>query len=282
MNIVSALIFLIATSLPVHAQTLPYSPYPSHMDISPFVQIWSLQALNPGAGACKSYTNNSRCTKGQGTILILGDSITNQIYHAYSACGYNVFFAGVNGAEAHDFLPHVNAIVSATLPEVIVVALGKNDMTDPNLSYWNWQQDYFWLVDDLESATQTYEGRTIRPVLMSILPPERSAPAPWNNPGLLAEYNGYIDSNTPAQGNNVAAVMGSPFVDYSNPPAGVTPIVTDGPYLTPGFTYPGDGLYIHPVGSNNAILWQYYQAAISAGLAEIGVTCNATPPPMVP
>lgn len=261
--------FICLVAGPSRAQTPPL------MDVSAFVTIAALQASNPGSGA-----------SGAGTILVIGDSITNQIFHGYSACGYSPLFFGINGLEMHDLAPQsvVDAIINATRPMVVVIALGKNDMADgrAGAGYPNWQQDAWYLPYYVQTRTGVLLGRTVKPVLMTVLPSERVAPAPWNNTTKLAQYNGYLVSNPPAAGNNVATVQGLSFVDFANPPAGVTPIVTDGPFLTPGFTWSGDGLYIHPIGASTALLWQYYAAAIKAGLAQIGLPCNNVQPPLIP
>lgn len=253
--------------------------YPS-TDITAAVTSLSIQATAPGEGACASYSVSGGCVPGPGSLLVVWDSIGVQTPPFYSACGYNLLWFAADGMKLHDIIPRINEIVAAARPRVIVLALGKNDAGNLPLSVW--QQDAFWAPVYFEDATNSVLGTTVKPVLLDIMPPERPAPAPWGDLSLLAAFNGYLISNPPAAGSNVAAAFGLNFIDFSNPPPGVSAIATDGGYLTPGFTYPGDGLYIHPIGSGITRMWPYVQAAVAQGLAQIGVSCNDVAPPKAP
>lgn len=243
-------------------------PYPNTvplMDLTAPKIIFSLRALCPGI-----------CTPGAGPILVIGDSIVNQVYEPYSAHGYNVLRFAVNGMRGHDVIPYLGDILADSQPSVVVVALGKNDQgTVPGTGIdtgnglrWYWQQDFWWIVQYIIDITAA-QGRPVKPVLMTVLPTERAAPAPWNNPDLLQWFSDYIKATASAQGCQV--------VDFSAPAGtypGIAPIVTDGPYLTPGFTWAGDGIYVHPVGGNNTLYWAYIQHAISLGLAQVGLPAS--------
>jgi len=72
----------------------PYPNPPPAMDLTAPNTIFSLRALSPGMGI-----------PDPGSILIIGDSIINQVPEPYSACGYNVLRFAVNGMRVHDSSP---------------------------------------------------------------------------------------------------------------------------------------------------------------------------------
>lgn len=255
-RIIFALALLVGVGS-ARAQSYPYAnPYPP-MDITAEVISLQIRATAPGFG----------------DVLAIGDSIKHQMPDSYSACGHNVETFALDGLKLHDVLPRINEIIAAAKPKVVVLALGKNDMA--GLPFWVWQQDDFYVPLYIKQAG-------ISPVLLTILPPERRAPQPWGDLSLLAAFNGYMVSNPAAAGSNVAAALGLHFVDFSNPPAGIAPIATDGGYLSPGFTTASDGLYIHPVGAAIGAIWPFYRAAVALGLSQIGLPCADTAPPVIP
>jgi hypothetical protein len=210
-----------------------------------------------------------------GPVLIIGDSIINQVPESYSACGYPVLKFAVNGMRVHDIIPWIDRLMDFK-PSVVVLALGKNDMGAPGSmdvglgQRWYWVQDYFWTVAYIIAASKA-NGRPLKPILMTILPTERAAPYPWNNLELLGWYNQYL-----AQ---VAEAFGCDVVDFAATYPGIPRIVTDGPYLTPGFTWPYDGIYIHPMGANTAKMWRYIQLAVKKGLSQAGMPLLASDSP---
>lgn len=241
-------------------------------DLSLDMAVFSMRAVAPGMGTCGSYTPAGGCTGGSGSILIIGDSITNQLPQSYSASGQNLLFFSVNGMSAHDVIPQAENLVAMSRPRVIVIALGKNDtLIDPNFPYF--QQDYYYLIQYFINAC-TAGGMAVNPVLMTILPPERPAPSPWSDLTKLAQYNQYI--------KDCATRFSLNCVDFAAAYSGIDPIVTDGPYLMAGFTNPADGLYIHPIGSANAKLWAYYRKAVGLGLDQISVSHSEVQPPLIP
>jgi hypothetical protein len=246
------------------ASVYPYSPVPPFMDLTAQEIIFALRAMCPGSGS-----------PDPGSILVIGDSLINNVYEPYSACGYNVLRFAVNGMRAHDIVPWIDRIMDAARPQVVVLALGKNDMGSPGGldtglgQRWYFEQDY-WAIVQYIIARASSNGRPLKPVLMTVLPTERCAPPPWNNPELLDWYNAYIKA--------VGVAFGCEVVDFAATYPGIAPIVTDGPYLPPGFTWAGDGIYVHPVGRSNPLMWAYVQLAIEKGLAQAGLPTCATPP----
>lgn len=245
------------------ASVYPYAPVPAFMGLDAHFTIYVLRAL-----AAANASN-------VGPVLVIGDSIINQVPESFTACGYPVLRFAVNGMRVHDIIPWVDRIMSVQ-PSVVVFALGKNDMGAPGSmdvglgQRWYWVQDFFWAVAYIMIAAHN-NGRPIKPVIMTVLPTERAAPYPWNNPELLGWYNQYL-----AQ---VAEAFGCDVVDFGATYPGIPPIVTDGPYLTPGFTWTGDGIYVHPVGANNARMWRYIQLAVKKGLKQAGLPMLASDSP---
>lgn len=226
------------------------------MDLAQDLTIFAMRAVNPGVGTCDSYTPETGCIRGPGSVLVIGDSITNQVFPGYRFGDVAPLVFAVNGMQVHDVLPRIDEIVRKSLPRAIIVALGKNDMA--HQSVMTFRDDYTAMVSQLMAST-TAQGRLVKPVLMTILPPERRSPMPWGDMAKLAQFNGIIC--------NVGVSRGLPVVDFAKTYPGIAPIVTDSPYLPPGFTSPDDGLYIHPVGSSNVPLWAYYDLAYRCGNA---------------
>jgi lysophospholipase L1-like esterase len=224
----------------------PYTPYGPVMDLSALLQILTFRQKCPGVGA--------------GRALLIGDSITNQLYYP-TANGDWVLNFGVNGARAHDMLPVASQIISIAQPVDVVLAIGTNDLADPTLTYWNWQQDYFDLALSIVQAG-------VRPVLMTILPTEASLTsgplAAHNDPAKLAEYNQYIKDTGTTLGlavQDAAAALAGP----------------DG-YLPQGST--ADGL--HPLGALNKPLWAQFTAALATSRAARCASVGCFPPQAIP
>ena len=227
------------------------------MDLTAPNIIFSLRAICPGVSVPGS---------DAGPVLVIGDSIVNQVPEAYSACGYNVLRFAVNGMRGHDVIPFLGSILAKSQPSVVVVALGKNDQ---GTVAGTGLDTFWWIVKYIVNITAA-QGRPLKPVLMTVLPTERAAPAPWNNPPMLQWYSDYIKA--------VGVAFGCDVVDFAATYPGIAPIVTDGPYLTPGFTWTGDGIYVHPVGPSNPLMWAYVQLAIEKGLSQAGLPMCAAPP----
>jgi lysophospholipase L1-like esterase len=248
------------------AYPTPY-PYPNtvpNMDLSAPNAIFHARAASPGVAL-----------PGEGPVLVIGDSLCNQLPESYSAHGRNVLRYAVNGMRGHDVIPSLGLILEWAQPSVVVVVLGKNDQgTTPGTGldtglgqYWYWQQDYWWIVKYIVDITAA-QGRPVLPVLMTILPCESTAPAPWNNPPLFQWYSAYVQSVGSAQGCQV--------VDFAAP-AGTYPgvaAITNPTYVVPGFTSDG----IHPTGASQALFWAYIQHAIGLGLTQAGLPLLTTPP----
>lgn len=61
------------------------------------------------------------------TYLVIGDSLT-EIGRWPTMCGLEPVPAGISGARSDTWLPHARAIVDTLKPEVVVLALGTNDV----------------------------------------------------------------------------------------------------------------------------------------------------------
>jgi len=220
------------------------------MDLTQDLTIFAMRAVCPGVGTCNSYTPSTGCVRGPGSVLVIGDSITNQVFPGYRFGDVAPLVFAVNGMQVHDVLPRIDEIVRKSLPRTVIVALGKNDMAHQTAT--TFRADYEAMVSQIVASTGA-QGRRVLPTLLTILPPERRSPTPWGDMAKLATFNGIIC--------NVGISRGLKIVDFGRTYPGMAPLATDGLYLPPGFTSPDDGLYIHPVGSANVPLWAYYEYA---------------------
>jgi lysophospholipase L1-like esterase len=59
--------------------------------------------------------------------LVIGDSLT-EIGHWRTMCGHEPVAAGISGARSDTWLPHARAIADALKPDLVVLALGTNDV----------------------------------------------------------------------------------------------------------------------------------------------------------
>ena len=107
---------------------MPYPtpfPYPNTvplMDLTAPNIIFSLRAICPGVSVA-----------GSGPVLVIGDSIVNQVPEAYSACGYNVLKFAVNGMRGHDIIPFLGLILAESQPSVVVTGRPANESTRAQL-----------------------------------------------------------------------------------------------------------------------------------------------------
>ncbi len=65
--------------------------------------------------------------RGSPTYLIIGDSLT-ELGAWQTMCGLKPIPAGISGARSDTWLPHAKAVADTLKPEVIVLALGTNDL----------------------------------------------------------------------------------------------------------------------------------------------------------
>ena len=220
---------------------IPYTPYPPYTDISANVTIANFWKNAQGMGA--------------GLPLILGDSITNQLPYD-QACGQHILNLGIDGMRLHDFLADIENIMTQLQPSDVIIALGKNDCATSTtqtgnggtyLTYWNWEQDAWWLPAYIKSVG-------ITPVLMTIIPTESTvqpALAAYNNPTQVAQWNTYLKA--------VGAAQGCPVIDaWQN-------LQVSG-YLPAGSTADG----VHPTGAYQATVWAQYVLALQASRAARG------------
>jgi hypothetical protein len=232
-----------------------------------FLACLALLSLPSSAGEVDHWTArvnmmaSHAAVLGSGRTLFLGDSLTEGLWWNY-ACGPAVN-AGMGGIRISALLSHINAIMAATRPAVVVILVGINDATrmapgqpaDP-ATVGAFSGRYSQLLD----AITTHGAK---PALLTILPVERVGPL----------GDAYFDSNAIRQFNSAirafAANRGLPLVDAHSNFVGA-----DG-FMHAGWSIDGVHLYGAPGGSPNHILYNHFLDGDRQARAQMGQSCAA-------
>lgn len=208
------------------------------------------QAVGPDHWiARRGIINLQSLTIGQGNVMMLGDSLTEQFWWN-SISGKLVLNAGLGGAGIDEVTITAQQLIPVQKPKVVVLMVGVNDCgrgfeADPVL----WGQKYVSLLTYIHA-----QGAV--PVALNVLPVEQNPAMPLGD----VYFNSTCIANLNGQWWNAVSTRGEVYVNlnytFANPPEYF--------YMRPGWTTDG----VHLTGLSERSFYNLVAPAVTTALGR--------------